>query len=142
MAYRLDRVFMINTFVRFIIFTLILCEFLVFLVLISSINNGSRILILIPRFLFTGWVRVASVIWFQISYGYCVSTQGSYQFGNHSFDSIYPLFYFILFPFAILFLGSTYFFFLIQKKKEKNCMKKKEKNHVGKIKKKKKIEER
>ena len=55
----------INIIVRFIHYSLILFEFLIFLVFVSSMNNESRILLLIPKFLFTDWVKVADVIRFQ-----------------------------------------------------------------------------
>ena len=52
--------FTINPIVRFILFfSLIFCEFLIFFIIISPINNESRIMILIPRFSIIDWLRLA-----------------------------------------------------------------------------------
>ena len=103
----------------------------------------------VPRFLFTGWVRVAGAILFQISYGCRVSTRDSYQYGNQSFGSICPCFIFVLFV-SWVFIAYVLFFclfsssFSIKKKHkksknkiEKNCVKKNKKNLCKKRKRKK-----
>ena len=158
MAYKLFSL-TINPIVRFISLTLIRYEFfLIFFILVSSINNKSRILILIPKFFVTGWLRVTgayskflihglskgcgrdtvpNLLWISRFY------MGSYQFVIRALV-LSILLYFILFYFCpkfVVFVVSLFSCFSFSSwlkkclKKEKITLKK-EKNHAKKNKKK------